>query len=134
MLGLHHGLSSRGPPHRGPVRSSSCPAVSEDKWSIGQLLNSLHHLLSPCPALPSSSSHPPLQCFYLTLRAKNLRYRFSQRPRVAVCGDSFLKISWWSLKCLWIDGVLFSKFHMEGNGHLSLFLYFLNSGLFLIYI
>lgn len=84
-------------------------------------------LTPPLCLPPSLSSYP--QCVYLTLRAKKhfeCFYRFGHRTRIVVFGDSFLEIGWRRLKCLWIDGVLFYGFHMEGIGHLSLFLYFLN--------
>lgn len=90
-------LSSRGPPHWGPVRSRSCPAVSEDKWFIRQLLipSALSSHPSTLVSLPSFLNPPPPQCVYLTLHAKNHFegfYQFGHRPRIAACGDSFLEI------------------------------------------
>lgn len=50
--------------------TGAAPAVSEDKWSIRQLLNSLHLFFPPSRSLSPSS---PTQRVCLTLHAENLR-------------------------------------------------------------
>lgn len=97
----HRSLSPWGPRHQGLVTSRSCPAVSEDKWSIRQLLNFLHH-----------HHHPPPLCLLNFMGSKTIVSAVIvidsvKGPRIAACGDSFLDISWWSMKCLWTGGVLF---------------------------